>query len=261
MTRHRGRKEPTDVTLYRIRDWNERFENNRTRELKTLTRVLVPNSQDGSGYSELLDHPDGPAHYGCWIACLLVASKCDPRGTLLRGTRKPHTNRSIARSSHFPVEVVDAAIPRLIELGWIEAVPFEESALASNPPPMSHNGAGLSHPSAAPSRIKGNYDDSDSDDSDTDTPSAFERVSRETLQSNSRLRKWFDWASRLDAPIVDGTPACWMKTVAIAERCLQKAAKPAALFARIIGKQQWTQATPRYMKQAKLRLLKEPVDA
>jgi hypothetical protein len=68
--------------MLRIVDWELHFENNRTKELKRLTWVPFPNRHDGDGYTELLDHPDGAAHYGAWCAMVQVASKCDPRGTL-----------------------------------------------------------------------------------------------------------------------------------------------------------------------------------
>lgn len=105
---------------YRIRDWDKNFENNRTRELKRLTFVCVPNKHDGDGYTELLDHPNGAAHLGAWLALVQVASKCDERGTLLRGAQKPHDMSSLARITRIPKEVFVEAMPRLIEIGWIE---------------------------------------------------------------------------------------------------------------------------------------------
>ena len=45
------------MTTYRIRDWQRHFENNRTRELKVMAWVPVPNKMDGDGYTELVTHP------------------------------------------------------------------------------------------------------------------------------------------------------------------------------------------------------------
>lgn len=114
--------------MYRIRDWDKHFENNRTRDLKELRFVILPNKHDGDGYTELLDHPNGAAHYGAWVAIVQVASKCDPRGTLLRQSRTPlrdsaeaHNSASLARITRIPKDVFEEAIPRLVQIGWLEA--------------------------------------------------------------------------------------------------------------------------------------------
>ena len=70
--------------MIRVVDWSARFENNRTRELKRLDWVPVPNRMDDDGYTELLDHENGAAHLGVWLAILQIASRCDVRGTLSR---------------------------------------------------------------------------------------------------------------------------------------------------------------------------------
>lgn len=105
--------------MLQIKDWDKHFENNRTRELKFMAWVPLPNKMDGDGYTELLDHPNGPSHYAAWTACVLVASKCDPRGTLVREGRKPHDTASLARITRIPQSVYEEAIPRLIEIGWL----------------------------------------------------------------------------------------------------------------------------------------------
>lgn len=118
------------MKYYRIREWDKNFENNRTRELKKLDWVKVPNKHDGYGFAELLDHPNGMAHYGAWMLILQVASKCETRGTLLRsgvgGKAVAHTPQSIARISHGNAAVMEEAMERLVTIGWIEVC--EESA-------------------------------------------------------------------------------------------------------------------------------------
>lgn len=110
--------------MYRVVDWDLHFENNRTRELKALAWVPFPNKHDGDGYTELLDHEEGAAHYGCWCAIVQVASKCDPRGTLLRDGARPHDAASLARMTRIPEEVMKRAIARLlIPVRWLEVVP------------------------------------------------------------------------------------------------------------------------------------------
>ena len=86
------------MNAYRIVDWAHHFENNRTKELKVLTWMRFPTKQDGDGYTDLLDHKDGAAHFGAWCALLQVAAKCGTRGTLLRDSGRPHDSISLARS-------------------------------------------------------------------------------------------------------------------------------------------------------------------
>lgn len=105
--------------IYRIKDWCKNFENNRTRDLRRMEFVLLPNRMDGDGYTELLDHPDGAAHFGAWCALVQVASKCEPRGELLRGNGKPHNAESLERLTRIPAKTFKAALPRLIEIGWV----------------------------------------------------------------------------------------------------------------------------------------------
>jgi hypothetical protein len=119
--------------LYRIRDWSKHFENNRTKELVRMAWLPLPNKMDGEGFSELLDHPDGAAHFGAWCLILEVASRCDPRGTLLRDgagpTAVPHDCASLARKTRARAEVFESALPRLLSIGWVELIPFESNNL------------------------------------------------------------------------------------------------------------------------------------
>lgn len=117
-------------TLYRIVDWEKHFENNRTRSVKTMTWIPLPCKQDGDGYTELIDHPDGPVHYACWVTVVQVASRCDPRGTLLRGNGQPHDPASLSRMTRIPETAFQAALPRLVQIGWLEAKAAETQAKA-----------------------------------------------------------------------------------------------------------------------------------
>lgn len=113
------------AVLLTITDWSVHFENNRTRELKVMSWIPVPVKLGGDGYTEILDHPNGAAHFGAWIAILQVAAGCDERGTLLRGNRggvrSPHDAQSISRMTRIPVSIIEEAIPRLVAAGWITA--------------------------------------------------------------------------------------------------------------------------------------------
>lgn len=123
------------MTYLRIRDWDKHFENNRTRELKALTWFPAPNRYDGDGYTELIDHENGTAHYGAWLCILGVASKCEIRGTLLRegagGVKTPHDVRTLSRITRIPACIFDEVIPRLLAIGWLEKVDCDSNQVLS----------------------------------------------------------------------------------------------------------------------------------
>lgn len=113
------------MTLYSVRDWNDLFENNRTRELKKLDWVPIPNKQDGDGYTELLSETDGPAIFGTWIALVQVASKCHPRGQLIRENYEPHTAISLSRMCRFPNGLIARSFAVLVRIRWLDSIPYE----------------------------------------------------------------------------------------------------------------------------------------
>ena len=122
-------------TLMRVRNWDANYENNRTRSLKQLNWVPIPNSLDGDGYTELVDHPNGAAHLGAWLAIVQIASRCEVRGTLTRKNRQPHTAETLARISRIPVATFEEALPRLLSIGWLEATAGDA--------PIPQEGAGI----------------------------------------------------------------------------------------------------------------------
>ncbi|MCC6263720.1 MAG: hypothetical protein IT169_09105 [Bryobacterales bacterium] len=107
--------------ILRVKDWGRLYENNRTRDLKAMQWVPIPNRMDGDGYTELVDHESGAAHLGAWLAMVQIASRCHPRGTLVRDDGRPHTPQSLARISRLPATLFDEALPRLIRIGWLES--------------------------------------------------------------------------------------------------------------------------------------------
>lgn len=134
------------LNVLRVRDWNKLYENNRTRGLKRMEWVPVPNRMDGDGFTELLDHPNGVAHFGCWNLCLQVASRCDPRGVLVRADGRPHDAASLARMTRVPAAIFEETIPRLLTIGWLETAPQDSAAIP-------HEGAAKPQESAVPLRL------------------------------------------------------------------------------------------------------------
>lgn len=107
------------MALYRVKDWNKHFEKNRTRELKRMEWVPVPNRMDGRGYTALVDHPNGAAHLGAWLAILQIASRSEVRGNIPQdGAGNLQT--CLARISRLPATLFFEVVPRLETIGWIE---------------------------------------------------------------------------------------------------------------------------------------------
>lgn len=145
---------------FRIRNWNELYENNRTRDLKRLDWVPIPNRMDGDGYTELLDHPNGAAHLGAWIALVQIASKCQTRGTLSREGGAGHDPKTLSRISRIPAAIFEEAIPRFVEIGWLENITVREFKLLQAGAEIPQLGAGKPQDDAgipqegAPSRAR-----------------------------------------------------------------------------------------------------------
>ena len=109
------------MTTLRIVRWSVQYEVAQSRRSpRSMSWFPMPNKLDGDGYTELVEHEDGAAHYGAWCAILCVASKCKARGVLRRDNGAPHDSRSLSRITRLPEKTVSAALDRLIEIGWIE---------------------------------------------------------------------------------------------------------------------------------------------
>lgn len=203
------------TTLYVIKDWSEHYENNRTRELKRMLWVPIPTSLDGDGYTELVvDHPDGAAHYGIWVGCVIVASGCDPRGTLLRGTKKPFCASSLSRVLRMPEHLVSEALKRFVSIGWMETQVFDVTATCVNPAGASHlpatfpqvpalngrdgmegmegrKGKASKNPTSAQGAAPLDRGSTDLDRSGSESGFDVSIVTGETLRSLDRLRAWY----------------------------------------------------------------------
>lgn len=112
---------------YRIRRWSELFENNRTRDLKSLRWFSFPNTFDEDGFREIVSHPSASAVLGCWIVMLAVASRAEPRGVLIRANGEPHTPKSLEIKTGIPADDFENALLLLMsnDIKWIESIPHD----------------------------------------------------------------------------------------------------------------------------------------
>jgi hypothetical protein len=104
--------------MLRIARWNELFEDHRTRDVKNLTWLPIKNDLANDSHLALIDHEEGAAHFGAWLAILLVASRVPRphRGDLRRSDGTPHDARSLAFATRIPIKVFEAVIPRLLDM-------------------------------------------------------------------------------------------------------------------------------------------------
>lgn len=103
----------------KIANWDELYENATSRKLVKLRWVPVPNSHDGEHFIDLMEHDHAAEIFTCWILILQVASKCDPRGSLVRKDGHPYDASSLARRTRAKAEWFEIAIPYLMNIGWI----------------------------------------------------------------------------------------------------------------------------------------------
>lgn len=118
------------MKVLRVRNWDEYFENNRTRELKKLAWVPVPNKMDGCGYRTLMAHPNGVTVFGAWVLLLEIASKCAPRGYLVRESGDAHDAQTLSIMTGAPQPILTDAISVLLsrDIGWLESVEIANPA-------------------------------------------------------------------------------------------------------------------------------------
>lgn len=113
------------MPTYRIVNWDSTFENNRTRELKRLDWVPIPNRMDGVKFMRLMNHPEGVAHFGIWILLVELASKGRPEQ---RGTFDLEIDE-LSLLTRVPEPFIKRAIERLKSpsINWIEEIPQDDA--------------------------------------------------------------------------------------------------------------------------------------
>ena len=133
------------MCIYRIREWQRIFENNRSKELKHPTWVAIPNRHDGTGYRTVAALPDGAAVYGVWMILVQIASRCVPHGTLIRDGGDSHTPESLAIRSGFSADLIRRCLEVVCqpEIGWMEKIPQEGAGIPQEGAGIPQEGAGF----------------------------------------------------------------------------------------------------------------------
>ena len=109
------------MKLYKIRNWNALFENNRSRTVTKLSWVSIPNRHDGENFTNIVQNEDGAMIFSGFILMVEVASKCNPRGTLIKADGTPHTPPSLSLKTRAPEKWFASAINFLEKYtDWLE---------------------------------------------------------------------------------------------------------------------------------------------
>jgi hypothetical protein len=97
------------MKLFSINKWGELFENNRSRTVKDLDWVSIPNRHDGENYTKIVSDKDGAEIFSGWNLIVQVASKCKPRGVLVKDSGQPHDSASLSMKTRAPKSWFDKA--------------------------------------------------------------------------------------------------------------------------------------------------------
>lgn len=139
------------MIIYRIKDWNEHFENNKSREREKCSFCCVPNKQDGLGYGSLLAMENGEALYGAFVAVVLIASKQKKsngkgRSGWLTDTGLPDGCPLSARQMSVKCRFSAVTIQKMLdavssnEIGWIERIDKSASQVPAECPSSALEG-------------------------------------------------------------------------------------------------------------------------
>ena len=117
------------MKVYRIRNWAQYYENNRTRGMKEMRWVPIPINLSSDGYTLIMDQKDGPAIFGAFIACVELAGSCRERGTLMRSSGDPHDIDSLARVTRVDKKTISNMLNFCTEkCKWLEYIDLETGA-------------------------------------------------------------------------------------------------------------------------------------
>lgn len=135
------------IPCYRIKNWEENYENNRTRSLKNMLWLPLPVKLSGDGYTLTMAEKDGLMLFGGFIVLLEIAAQCNPRGTFINKDKIPHDHATLVRLSRMqPAPCKKVLDFHLNKTKWLEMFDLESGAVipqepGTNPAVIPHEGA------------------------------------------------------------------------------------------------------------------------
>ncbi len=124
--------------IYQVKDWNEHYENNKSRERNTCSYACVPNKQHGLGFARIMMEIDGAAIYGIF-QCIIGAcsQQKKPRNGWLtedgHQTGTPWAPIDLAVKFRRPEAEIKRALDILTSprIGWMIGTPTQSEVLES----------------------------------------------------------------------------------------------------------------------------------
>lgn len=248
--------------LYRVRNWDDKFENAQSRKCGKLNWVPVPNKHDGKGYRRLISAKNGPAMYGAWVVILQVASKCLERG-VLADEDGPLNADDLSHKTGLPAELISTTLETLCQarIRWLEVeqVGADWQPTPNTPPSRSTDSPQnrmepepeaeqkrktLKPASGVCDRVQKKKQ-----------PSVFDGLTADVLKDNAKLFAWIkNDASSGKRKVVNQTEHDALNVFAAAERALEDGHTPIALFIHIVGKKDWKLISNEQEDRARKRL-------
>lgn len=114
---------------YRIKHWDENYENSQSRKYNSISWVPIPNKQDGRKYRLLAKKDPYGSVFGVFILLVEIASKCPKRGVLQDADGHELTAFDFELMTGYPEETFQKALDILSDksIGWLEVVGSQQS--------------------------------------------------------------------------------------------------------------------------------------
>ena len=110
---------------YRIKNWNEIYENNRTRELKNMLWLALPVKLNGYGFTLTMEEKEGLLLFGGFIVLLEIGAQCTPRGTFVK-ENIPLQPAGLVRLSRMKVRDCEKVLEYHLKITkWLELIDLE----------------------------------------------------------------------------------------------------------------------------------------
>jgi hypothetical protein len=111
----------SDNPIYKIKDWSANYEKAQSRKCKRTYWIAIPNQWDGKRYRRIMAHPKQAEIYAAWILMVQIASRCEPRGSLVDDGIGLDAE-DMADSTGLNRESFELAIEVLCQprIGWLE---------------------------------------------------------------------------------------------------------------------------------------------
>jgi len=106
---------------YKIKDWDDKYENAHSRKVNNAAWLPIPNKHDGKGFRRVAAMKNKVEIFAAWVLILQIASKMPERG-VLADEDGDITTEDMAFMTGFPQKIFDEAISALInpKIAWLE---------------------------------------------------------------------------------------------------------------------------------------------